>query len=142
MKHQVFFLEVPADCGFSAPIEAGMDALMMNYPAEADISQASGSVTFVNFSRDAQQAMEMDAAGLMDYVSMVFLAYSGEYDESERVIFGQHLKGRSFRKSIPRAATTEIFLLKGPEESLMAVGIVKNDDAASELNEALERLLA
>lgn len=119
-----------------------MDALMMNYPAEADISQASGSVTFVNFSRDAQQAMEMDAAGLMDYVSMVFLAYSGEYDESERVIFGQHLKGRSFRKSIPRAATTEIFLLKGPEESLMAVGIVKNDDAASELNEALERLLA
>jgi hypothetical protein len=141
MNNKIFFLTIPAVSGFSEPMNAGVDAQMILYPADAKPGNEMLSVTFVNFDKTAQDAMQMNDSELVEYVKSTFLATSKPAEaEIERNILGQKAKGQKLTKKIPVPSGVEVYLIPGPDDCKLSIGVVTSQPGTDESEKIISEL--
>jgi hypothetical protein len=91
---------------FSAPQNAGLDALRVVHPANAKAGGEKLSLTAVAFPKDSG----MTDAELLDYVKTTFLATSDAGKPVERTLLGKKVKGQALEKKIPSPSFAEVYV--------------------------------
>ena len=107
---------------FSAPVEAGLDALRVVHPGDARPGTEKMSITAVRFPAEAVGAGGMSDAELLDYVKTAFLAATGAGKPVERVFLAQKARGEALEKTIPVPARAELYVvaLKAGDKVVLA----------------------
>lgn len=103
---------------FSAPEEAGLDALRVVHPADAKAGGEKLSLTAVAFPKDSG----MSDAELLDYVKTTFLATSAAGKPVERSLLGRKVTGQALEKKIPAPSLAEVYVAtkKGGDKVVLA----------------------
>jgi hypothetical protein len=96
---------------FSAPAEAGLDALRVVYPKNAKPGAEAMSITSVRFPAEAVGAGGMSDGELLEYVKTAFLAATGAGKPLERIFLAQKARGEALEKSIPVPARAEVYVI-------------------------------
>ena len=91
---------------FSAPENAGLDALRIVHPADSRSGGEKLSLTAVAFPKDSG----MTDAELLDYVKTTFLASSNVGTPVERTLLGRKVKGQAIEKKIPSPSLAEVYV--------------------------------
>lgn len=127
---------------FSAPAEAGLDALRVDYPKNAKPGAEKMSITVVRFPADAVGAGGMSDAELLDYVKTAFLAATAAGKPVERTFLARKAKGEALEKSIPAPARAELYVvaLKTGEKAVFAFAFAP--DFAAEAGRAIGEVAA
>ncbi len=92
---------------FSAPENAGLDALRIVHPADARSGGEKLSLTAVAFPKDSG----MTDAELLDYVRTTFLATSSAGNPVERTLLGKKVKGQALEKKVPSPSLAEVYVV-------------------------------
>lgn len=103
---------------FSAPEEAGLDALRVVHPADAKAGGEKLSLTAVAFPKDSG----MSDAELLDYVKTTFLATSAAGKPVERSLLGRKVTGQALEKKVPAPSHAEVYVAtkKGGDKVVLA----------------------
>ena len=99
-------LKAAPPIAFSAPENAGLDALRVVHPADAKAGGEKLSLTAVAFPKDSG----MTDAELLDYVKTTFLATSDAGKPVERTLLGKKVKGQALEKKIPSPSFAEVYV--------------------------------
>lgn len=104
---------------FSAPEEAGLDALRVVHPADAKAGGEKLSLTAVAFPKGSG----MSDAELLDYVKTTFLATSAAGKPVERSLLGRKVTGQALEKKIPAPSRAEVYVAtkKGGDKVVLAL---------------------
>jgi hypothetical protein len=131
---------------FSAPGEAGLDALRAVFPKDAKPGAEEMSITAVRFPAEAVGAGGMSDGELLDYVKTAFLGASGAGQPVERTFLAQKVRGEALEKSIPVPMRAEAYVvaLRSGDKVVLAFAFVPEfaaeagrvlDEAAGSLRE-------
>ena len=115
---QLHGLSAEAPIPFSAPEEAGLDALRVVHPADAKAGGEKLSLTAVAFPKDSG----MSDAELLDYVKTTFLATSAAGTPVERTLLGKKVTGQALEKKIPAPSLAQVYVAtkKGGDKVVLA----------------------
>jgi hypothetical protein len=109
---------------FSAPVKAGLDALLISYPKVAKPGTETMSITAVRFPPEAIGAGGMSDVELLEYVKTSFLATSGAGLPVERTFLSHLIKGEALKKSIPVPSRVEIYVVPLKSGEKVVIGFV------------------
>jgi hypothetical protein len=123
---------------FSGPTEIGVDAILFGFPHDAEAGKEKMTVTFVQFSPEAQLNMQMTDAELLSYVKSTFLGTSRPAVSSkERTIFGKKSVGEILSSKIPSPSNLEIHLITLNDSSKICIGFKSSAEITAEQSEAM-----
>jgi hypothetical protein len=122
---------------FSAPAEAGLDALRIVFPKDAKAGGEKMSLTAVRFPAEAVGAGGMADAELLDYVKTAFLAASGPGRSCERTFLGRKVAGQAFEKTIPKPARAEMYIVPLKSGDKIVLGFAYAADFAAQAAQAI-----
>ena len=123
---------------FSAPVPAGLDALMTVHPAEANAGGEKLSLTAVAFPKDSG----MTDADLLSYVKMTFLAATAGGRPVERTLLGKRVKGEALEKKIPAPSLAEVYVATKRNGDKVVLGFVFSPGFAEEAEKAIAGIAA
>ena len=123
---------------FSAPENAGLDALRVVHPADAKTGGEKLSLTAVAFPKDSG----MTDAELLDYVKTTFLATSDAGKPVERTLLGKKVKGQALEKKIPSPSIAEVYVATKKTGDKVVLAFVLSPDFAKEAQEAIAGIAA
>ena len=115
---QLHGLSAEAPIPFSAPDDAGLDALRVVHPADAKAGGEKLSLLAVAFPKDSG----MSDAELLDYVKTTFLATSAAGTPVERTLLGKKVTGQALEKKIPAPSLAQVYVAtkKGGDKVVLA----------------------
>jgi hypothetical protein len=125
---------------FSAPAAAGLDALFMVYPKDAESGVEKMSITAVRFPADAVGAGGMADAELLEYVKTVFLATSRPGTAIERTFLNRKVLGEVLEKSIPAPARAEVYVVSLKTGAKVVFGFVFAPDFAAQAGQVISEV--
>lgn len=105
---------------FSAPENAGLDALRVVHPAAAKAGGEKLSLTAVAFPKDSG----MTDAELLDYVKTTFLGTSDAGRPVERTFLGKKVKGQALAKKVPAPSRAEVYVVTKKGGDKVVLGFV------------------
>ena len=123
---------------FSAPENAGLDALRIVHPADARSDGEKLSLTAVAFPKDSG----MSDAELLDYVKTTFLGASASGKPVTRTFLGKKVAGQALEKKIPAPSNAEVFVVTKKGGDKVVLGFVFSPGFAKEAQEAIAGIAA
>jgi len=127
---------------FSAPISAGLDALLMVHPKDAKSGVEKMSITAVRFPADAVGTGGMSDAELLEYVKTVFLATSRPGTPVERTFLARKVLGEVLEKSIPTPSRAEVYVVSLKTGAKVVLGFVFAPDFAAQAGQVITEVEA
>ena len=131
-------LKVMPPVPFSAPEEAGLDAVRVVHPPAAKAGGEKLAVTAVTFPKDSG----MNDAELLDYVKTTFLGASEAGKAVERTFLGKTVKGRALEKKIPAPSLAEVYVVTKKGGDKVVVAFVFVPSFAKEAEAAIAAIAA
>ena len=135
---EIHGLKCAAPLAFSGPAEAGLDALRIIHPANAESGGEKMSLTVVAFPKDSG----MSDAELLDYVGSTFLASSAPGKPVERTLLGKKVSGRAIEKKIPAPSLAELYVATRKNGDKIVLGFVFSPDFAKEADKVVAGIAA
>ena len=123
---------------FSAPEEAGLDALRVVHPADAKAGGEKLSLTAVAFPKDSG----MSDAELLDYVKTTFLATSAAGTPVERTLLGKKVTGQALEKKIPAPSLAQVYVATKKSGDKVVLAIVFTPGFANDAEAAIAAITA
>lgn len=123
---------------FSAPVPAGLDALLVFHPPDAKAGGEKVSLTAVAFPKGSG----MSDGELLDYVKSTFLATSASGTPIERTFLGKPVKGQALEKKIPAPSTAEIYVVTKRNGDKVVLGFVASTGFEKEAQETIVGIAA
>jgi hypothetical protein len=136
-KYEVLGLNFATPLEFSEPIEVGLDAQQLLYPASSELGNETLRILIVRFSSEAQQNIQPEIS-LLEYVKGVFLGIPNLTGESkEREFLGQMVTGEVIMTDFPQKRELEIYLLELSNNDQVAIIFESSDNIATEIKEKM-----
>ncbi|MBL0174022.1 MAG: hypothetical protein IPP94_01950 [Ignavibacteria bacterium] len=109
---------------FSAPIDAGLDAVALVNPPDQTLGKGRMELTLIAFSKEMQESLGGSDADCYSYALAVFFgSTAAAKDAGMRAFLDKAIVGRTFSKSIPSAQTVEIYLVPLSDGSKIAIAV-------------------
>ena len=125
---------------FSAPIDAGLDAVAFVHPPDQGIGKGRMELTLIAFSKDMQESLGGSDADCYSYALSVFFGSLGgkvANDSSMRVFLDQVTVGRRFALEIPGQRTVEMTLVPLFDGSKTLIALTRFPGASEKEAEAV-----
>lgn len=135
---EVHGLKFTSPVRFSAPAAAGLDALAVVHPADANSGGEKLSLTAVAFPKDSG----MTDADLLEYVKSAFLATTSPGRPVERTLLGRKVKGEALEKKTPAPSLAEVYVATKKSGDKVVLGFVFSPGFAKEAGEAIAAIAA
>jgi hypothetical protein len=135
---EIHGLKCTSPVAFCGPAEAGLDAIRVVHPADAQAGGEKMSLTAVAFPKDSG----MSDAELLDYVGSTFLASSAPGKPVERTLLGKKVSGRAIEKKIPAPSLAELYVATRKSGDKVVLGFVFSPDFAKEADKVIAAIAA
>jgi hypothetical protein len=123
---------------FSAPAEAGLDAMRIVHPADTKSGGEKMSLTAVAFPKDSG----MSDDEILGYVTTTFLAASTSGKPVERMFLGKKVTGQALEKTIPAPSLAEVYVATKKNGDKVVFGFVFSPAFAKEAEKVIAGIVA